>query len=177
MSYSTGRILLSSQREGQIARYRSLALLGVPLAAVLLQIYLPLLLPFLSFLELPLLVVLYFSLMRRSQVGGIVMGAFVGLAQDSLSTNPLGMFGIVKTLVGYFGSSVGVRLDVENVFIRLVMTFFFYCFHQLLYWVMSRALLAQAVVLDVQKMIVTGVLNTLVGLALYHVLDRLRERT
>jgi hypothetical protein len=50
MSYSTGRILLSSQSEGQVARYRPLALLGVPLAAVLLQIYLPLLLPFLSFL-------------------------------------------------------------------------------------------------------------------------------
>ncbi len=177
MSYSTGRILLSSQREGQIARYRPLALVGVPLAAVLLQIYLPLLLPFLSFLELPLLVVIYFSLMRRSPVGGIVMGALVGLAQDSLSTNPLGMFGIVKTLVGYFGSSVGVRLDVENVFIRLVMTFFFYCFHQLLYWLMSRALLAQSVVFDVQKTLVLGLLNTIVAIALYHFLDRLRERS
>jgi rod shape-determining protein MreD len=144
---------------------------------VLLQIYLPLLLPFLSFLELPLLVVLYFSLMRRSPVGGIVMGALVGLAQDSLSTNPLGMFGIVKTLVGYFGSSIGVRLDVENVFIRLVMTFFFYCFHQLLYWLMSRALLAQAVVFDVQKTLVVGFLNTIVAVALYHFLDRLRERS
>jgi rod shape-determining protein MreD len=177
MSYSTGRILLSSQREGQIARYRPLVLVGVPLAAVLLQIYLPLLLPFLSFLELPLLVVIYFSLMRRSPVGGIVMGALVGLAQDSLSTNPLGMFGIVKTLVAYFGSSVGVRLDVENVLIRLVMTFFFYCFHQLLYWLMSRALLAQAVVFDVQKTLVLGLLNTIVGVALYHFLDRLRERS
>jgi rod shape-determining protein MreD len=40
-----------------------------------------------------------------------MIGALVGLAQDSLSKNPLGMFGIVKTLVGYFAASVGVRLD------------------------------------------------------------------
>ncbi len=177
MSYPTGRMLLSSQREGQIARYRPIVLVAAPLGAVLFQIYLPLLLPFLSFLELPLLVVLYFSLMRRSPVGGVAMGALVGLAQDSLSTNPLGMFGIVKTLVGYFGSSIGVRLDVENVFIRMVMTFFFYCFHQLLYWLMSRALLAQEVVFDVQRTLVLGLLNTIVGVALFHLLDRLKERS
>jgi len=67
----------------------------------------PLFFQFLGFLELPLLVVVYFALMRRNQVSGLLIGAIVGLAQDSLSKNPLGMFGIVNTLVGYFASSIG----------------------------------------------------------------------
>ena len=118
MSYSGGRILLSSQREGQISRFRPWIMVTAPLAAILFQVYVPLFFPFLAFLEMPLLVVVYFALMRRSQVGGLLFGALVGLAQDSLSKNPLGMFGIVKTLVGYFASSIGMRLDVDNLAMR-----------------------------------------------------------
>src|SRR6266446_10062108 len=77
-----------------------LAIIGIPLAAILFQVYVPRFLTFLSYLELPLLVTVYFGLMRRSPVAGVLFGAGVGLAQDSLSHNPLGMFGIVKTLGG-----------------------------------------------------------------------------
>lgn len=107
MSYSDSeRILLSSQREGQVSRFRFWVMLAIPMAAILFQVYVPLFFPFLSFLEMPLLVVVYFALMRRSQIHGLMVGALVGLAQDSLSKNPLGMFGIVDTLVGYFAASV-----------------------------------------------------------------------
>ena len=44
----------------------------------------------------------YYALMKRNPVPGLFFGAIIGLAQDSLSNQPLGMFGIVKTLVGYF---------------------------------------------------------------------------
>ena len=63
--------------------------------------------------------------------------------QDSLSKNPLGMFGIVKTLVGYFAASVGMRFDVDHTFVRLLLAFFFYLFHQFFYWVLASALLGQ----------------------------------
>src|ERR1700682_2244926 len=130
MSYSgVGRLLLSSQREGQISLFRAWVMFAVPLAAILFQVYVPLFFQFLGFLEMPLLVVVYFALMRRSPVGGLLVGAVVGLAQDSLSKNPLGMFGIVNTLVGYFAASVGVRLDVDHGFIRLLLSFFFFVFH------------------------------------------------
>src|SRR5690349_16359318 len=122
MSYSSeSRILLSSQREGQISRFRIWVMLVVPLLAILFQVYVPLFFQFLGFVEMPLLVVVYFALMRRSQISGLLVGALVGLAQDSLSKNPLGMFGIVKTLVGYFAASVGVRFDVDHGFIRLLL--------------------------------------------------------
>ena len=51
-----------------------------------------------------------------------------GLAQDAWSKNPLGMFGITKTLVGYFAASIGMKLDVDNVLMRFLLAFFFYVF-------------------------------------------------
>lgn len=175
MSYSSERILVSSQREGQISRFRTWVMLAVPLGAILFQVYVPLFFQFLGFLELPLLVVVYFALMRRNQISGLLLGAVVGLAQDSLSKNPLGMFGIVNTLVGYFAASVGMRLDVDHGFIRLLLSFFFFVFHQFLYWVMARALLGQQLAVDVQRTLLLGLLNALVGMALYRFLDQLRE--
>jgi rod shape-determining protein MreD len=175
MAYSSGRILLSSQRESQVSRFRAWVLLAVPLAAVLFQVYVPLFFQFLGFLELPLLVVVYFAVMRRSQISGLIIGALVGLAQDSLSKNPLGMFGIDKTLVGYFAASVGVRLDVDHPLMRFVMAFFFFVFHQTLYWVMARALLNQQLLFEPQKTLLLGLLNAVVGVSLFHFLDRLRE--
>ncbi len=175
MSYSGGRILLSSQREGQVSRFRAWVMLAVPLAAILFQVYVPLFFQFLGFLEMPLLVVVYFALMRRSQISGLLIGAVVGLAQDSLSKNPLGMFGITKTLVGYFAASVGVRLDVDHTLMRLVLSFFFFVFHQTFYWVMERALLGHQPAFEMRRWLLLGLLNALVGISLFHFLDRLRE--
>jgi rod shape-determining protein MreD len=176
MSYSDSeRILLSSQREGQVSRFRFWVMLAIPMAAILFQVYVPLFFPFLSFLEMPLLVIVYFALMRRSQIHGLMVGALVGLAQDSLSKNPLGMFGIVDTLVGYFAASVGVRFDVDNVILRLFLAFFFFVFHQFFYWVMTRALLAQPLLFDIRRTLILGLMNALVGIFLFHFLDKLRE--
>ena len=175
MSYPGGRILLSSQREGQVSRFHAWVLLAVPLAAILFQVYIPRFFEFLGFLDMPLLVVVYFALMRRSPIHGLLVGTLVGLAQDSLSKNPLGMFGIDKTLVGYFAASVGVRLDVDHGLIRLLLAFFFYLFHQCFYWVMQRALLSRQTAFEVDKWLLLGLLNAVVGITLYHLLDKLRE--
>ena len=86
-----------------VSKYHIAAIIGIPLAAIpLFQVYVPRFFERLSYLELPLLVTVYFSLMRRSPVAGVLFGAGIGLAQDSLSHNPWGMFGIVKTLVWLF---------------------------------------------------------------------------
>ncbi len=113
--------------------------------------------------------------MRRSPIAGTFIGAFIGLAQDSLSKYPLGTYGIVKTLVGYFAASVGLRFDVDHAFIRLLLGFFFFFFHQFFSWVLARALLGQPVNFDPQATLVLGLLNAVVALFLFHFLDRLRE--
>jgi rod shape-determining protein MreD len=175
MTYSGERMLLNNQREGQVSRFRAWVMVAVPLAAILFQVYVPLFFQFLGFVEMPLLVVVYFALMRRSPISGLTVGALVGLAQDSLSKNPLGMFGIVNTLVGYFAASVGVRLDVDHGFIRLLLSFFFFVFHQFFYWVLAHALLGQQLAFEAQKTLVLGLLNAVVGVSVYHFLDKLRE--
>jgi len=99
----------------------------------------------------------------------------IGLAQDSIFHNPLGMYGIDKTLVGYFAASVGMRFDVEHGLIRLLLCFLFYVFHQFFYWVIARALLSQQLVLDLPHTALVGLLNAVVGVALFAFLDKLRD--
>jgi len=176
MSYSDDHLLLGSQRESRVSRFRTWVFLVVPLLAILFQVYIPLFFKFLGFLDLPLLVTVYFALMRRSQLAGIAVGAIVGLAQDSLSKNPLGMFGIIKTLVGYFAASVGLRFDVDHPVVRLILAYFFYVFHQFFFWVLTRALLAQPMQFDAQRTLFLGLLNAMVALALFRFLDNLRDR-
>jgi rod shape-determining protein MreD len=176
MSYTDGeRILLNNQRERQASKFRAWVMVLIPLIAILCQVYLPLFFSFMGFLELPLMVVIYFALMKRSQLAGMAVGALIGLAQDSLSKNPLGMFGIVKTLVGYFASSIGVRLDVDNAVMRFFLTWFFFVFHQFFYWVLGRALLAQNLAFEIRRPLALGALNALIAVVLFRFLDRLRE--
>jgi hypothetical protein len=63
---------------------------------------------------------------------------------------------------------------VDNTVIRLLLSFFFYIFHQLLYWVMQRMLLAQQPAFDYQSWLLFGALNAVVGASLFHFLDKLR---
>src|SRR5258707_10375900 len=113
MSEFTERLLTSPRKDAN-ERFRIIWLIIVPLVAILFQVYIPRYLSFLSYLELPLLITVHFALTRREQVSSLFYGAAIGLLQDSLSSQKIGMYGIVKTLVGYFAASVGMRFDVEN---------------------------------------------------------------
>ena len=176
MSEYSGRLLTETPTKSPIARFRILVLIATPLIAILFQVYVARFLQTLSFLDLPLLVTVYFALMRRTQIQGMFLGAAIGLVQDSLSHQPLGMFGIVKTLVGYFSASMSQRFDVENNAIRFILGFFFYFFHQLLYWVLVRALLGQPGEFDPKRELLLALLNAMVAIPLFRLLDRLKER-
>jgi rod shape-determining protein MreD len=167
-------LLKRPARENWFSRFQVLALLAITLVAIICQFYIPRLIPNTEFLEVPLLITIYFGLMRHNQLSGLFFGAFVGLAQDSLSHLPLGMYGIAKTLVGYFAASVSGRFDVENPFVRFMLTFFLFFFHQFFYWIMRRALLAQPVPLDPQKILLQALLNAIVAVPLFLILDRMK---
>jgi rod shape-determining protein MreD len=172
------RIMVDSARQVRSASYPLWVYFAVPLLALLIQVYLPLFqtLKFVSRIELPLLVTIYFALMRRSQLRGLAIGVALGLAQDSVFQQHLGMYGICKTLVGYFSASIGMQFDVEHAFVRLLLCFFFYVFHQFFYWVLQRSLLDQPAVFDIQTELILGALNAVIGVALFHLLDKLRKR-
>jgi rod shape-determining protein MreD len=173
--FSTERLLTEVPRRNRRVRIRPVAMVLVPLAAVLFQVYLPRFFQYLSYLELPLLVTVYYALMRRQPIPGLLFGAIVGLGQDSLSEQPLGMFGIVKTLVGYFAASVSMRFDVDNPLIQFLLGFFFFFFHEFFHWVLARALLGQQIDFNPQQTFLFGLLNAAVALPLFMLLDRMRE--
>jgi rod shape-determining protein MreD len=178
MAFSSGRILVDDARQVRRSKYPLWIFFAAPLLALLIQVYLPLFqtLKFISNIELPLLVTIYFALMRRSQIRGLFIGMVLGLAQDSLLSQRIGMYGICKTLVGYLSASIGTQFDVEHAFVRLVLCFVFYIFHQFLYWVLQRALLDQPVVFDIESQLILGAINAVIGVALFHFLDKFRSR-
>jgi rod shape-determining protein MreD len=172
----TDLLLKRPLRQNWFSRFQVVALGALTLVAIVSKFYLPRLIPDTEWLELPLLLTVYFGLMKHSQIASLFFGAFVGLAEDSLSPAnlPIGMYGITKTLVGYFAASVSLRFNVESVVVRLILSFFFYGFHAFFYWIMRRALLGQLVPFDPQETLVHGALNSVVAIPLFLVLDRMK---
>jgi rod shape-determining protein MreD len=160
---------------GRRYRLKPVGLVLAPLVAIALQVKVPLFSEYLSFLESPLLVTVYFGLMTRAPVPALLIGAAVGLAQDALSQNPLGLFGIVKTLVGYWTASVSLRLDADNTVVRLGFAAVFYVVHQALYWSLASSLLGQQFNFGVAETLLFAAMNGLVAVPLFQLMDRLRE--
>jgi len=77
--------------------------------------------------------------------------------------------------VGYFAASIGMKLDVDHSFIRVLLCFFFFIVHRFFYWVILRAMLNKQMAFDIQTTLVLALLNAIVGVSLFHFLDKLRE--
>ncbi len=174
MTEYTEHLLRESPRKETASRFRLVWLVAIPLVAVLSQVYVPRFIPFLAYLELPLLITVHFALSNRGPIPALFYGMSIGLVQDSLSNQPIGMYGIVKTLVGYFAASVSMRFDVQNPVVTFILAFFFYFFHQFFYWVLARALLGEIITFDVQQNLIFGLLNAAVALPLFRILDKLK---
>src|SRR6185369_504419 len=106
----------SLSREGiEVHRFSWITTIFVPLLAIFLQVTVTRkftgLVPL---IDLPLLVTIFFAVARRNPMAGSITGAAIGIVQDAFTHNPIGLFGIAKTIVGYLASSIGVRVDVEN---------------------------------------------------------------
>lgn len=174
MTEFDNRLLDIAPREPAVTRFRPLSWFIVPLLAIWFQVFVHRFVDYVSYLELPLLVTIYFAMMRRQPIVGSVFGAAVGLAQDSLSDHYVGMFGIVKTVVGFIAASLSLRFDVESPLLRLTVTFALFLLHQTGYWAVARFLVGQTLELQLPQMAIQGFLNALISIPLYLVLDRLR---
>lgn len=168
------RLAAEAPRITRVSRFRPAVWILIPLTAILFQVYVPRFIETLSYLELPLLVTIYFSLMRRQPLAGAVVGMSIGLLQDSLSHHPVGLFGIAKTLIGYFSASVSMRFDVENPALRFTVTFVFFGLHQFFVWGLSTGLLGQNIDLQAPQTVIYAFLNAVVAVPFYMILDRLK---
>jgi rod shape-determining protein MreD len=148
----------------------------VPLVALVLQAWLPRVLGRYAWFDLPLVITVYFALGRRSPIQGTLMGSAMGLFEDALSNHAIGVNGIAKTIVGFLAASVGVRIDVENHTIRLILNFLLSLLSGAIYVFIYRILLG----LDLEWRWFTelfkAVGNSIIALVLFPLLDRLQIR-
>ena len=74
--------------------------------------------PPLGYVDLPLVVVVYFAL-RRDPVQAVIIGAVAGFATDALSVGLLGANGFSKTLTAYLIAAVVTRIMLDNPLLRI----------------------------------------------------------
>jgi rod shape-determining protein MreD len=167
----------TSRRELEQHSFHPAITLLVPFAAVLLQSLLPRPMPRLALLDLPLLVTIFFAVSRRSPVAGTLTGAAIGLLQDALTNQPIGVNGMAKAVIGYAAASIGVQVDVENLTTRILMNFCFSILNSLLLFLINRRLLGLPGfhLLWVHELI-RAAANTLIALPIFFLLDRARRR-
>jgi rod shape-determining protein MreD len=159
----------------EVHRFSALAVVSATFLALLLQAFLPLYLRMAYLLELPLLITLYFGLSRRNPATGLTLGATIGLLQDGVSGNPLGLYGIAKTLVGYAASSIGGRLDVEHPLARFALAFGFFHLHQVVFAATKRLLLAQPEKSFSMDLLLASLVNAALAVVLFPLLHKLRK--
>ena len=166
----------NTRRDLEVHRYPLLVYVLVPLAALVLQAWLPRVVGRYVWFDLPLVVTVYFALGRRSPIQGTLMGGSLGLFEDALTHHAIGVNGIAKTVAGFLAASVGVRIDVENHTIRILLNFSLSLLCSGIYLFIYRVLLG----LDLEWSWLTELLkavgNSLIAFILFPILDRVQIR-
>ena len=164
------------RRDLEIRRYPILVYALVPLTALVLQAWLPRVLGRYAWFDLPLVVTVYFALGRRSPIQGTVMGAAMGIFEDALSHHAIGVNGVAKTIVGFLAASVGIRIDVENLTIRLILNFLLSLLCSGIYLFVNRFLLGMDLDWSWLTELFKAIGNSVIAMALFPLLDRLQIR-
>jgi rod shape-determining protein MreD len=170
-------ITYTSGEQVEVYRFSIPATILIPLAAVFLQAWLPLRLPFFSIFDLPLLVTIGFATARRSPLAGLFTGSLIGILQDALTHQAIGLYGIALTVVGFGASSLGIKLDVEHAGARFLLTIFFYIVHEVVYFTIARGMVGLRMAWSWPHEFWSGLANALLGVLVFMVLDRVKQRT
>jgi rod shape-determining protein MreD len=165
---------ISRQRQVEVHRVHP-AVMGIAIfLAILLQTYLPLKISSARLVDLPLLVTIYFSLVRRDKLFAIGLGTGIGLVEDALSRQYIGMYGIAKALAAYLAASSGVKFDLEHFLPRIVLTAVFVFVHNLLFFGLQH-LPESAPPFLISRFASSIAANVVVALILFQVLDRFKR--
>jgi rod shape-determining protein MreD len=164
------------RRDLEIRRHPILVYAMTPLAALVLQAWLPRFFAGYAWFDLPLVVTVYFALSQRTPIQGTLLGAGMGLFEDALTGHAIGVNGIAKTVVGFLAASVGIRIDVENHTIRLGLTFLFSLLSSAIFVFVYRMLLGLNQEWSWYIELFKAIGNTIIALLLFPALDRLQIR-
>ncbi len=167
-------LLAAARRETEAPTLPFWLVLLAPILAIWIDSFLPVHFAPAGILDLPLLLVIYFAIAKRSPITGLCSGAVIGILQDALTHEPLGVFGISKTVVGYIAGLLGHRIDTENPFARFLFTFALCFLHSGLYWLVVDRLLAQPLGWSTGHELIRAAVNALLAPFLFALLDRAR---
>ncbi len=165
---------VAPQREVEVFRVRPATLWVTILVALLLQTFLPLKVPLAGLMDFPLLVTVYFTLVRQNKIFGIALGTGLGLTQDALSHGYVGMFGMAKALVGYLAAFAAIRFNVESLFARSVVTASLILLHNLCMAGLQHALLDSPPAFMALDLASAVLVNVALSLIVFPVLNRFR---
>jgi len=165
---------VAPQREVEVFRVHYATLLVTILVALLLQTFLPVMMPVAGLMDFPLLVTVYFTLIRQNKVFGIALGTGLGLMQDALSHGYLGMFGMAKALVGYLAATAAMRFNFETLLLRSVVTASLVLVHNLCMAGLQHALLESPPPFFPLDLASAVLVNVALSLILFPLLDRFR---
>jgi len=166
----------TSRRELEQHSFPSAVALLVPLGAILLQALLPRPFPRLAILDLPLIVTIFFAVSRRNPVAGTLTGAAIGLLQDALTAQPIGVNGMAKSVIGYIAASIGIQVDVENLTTRIFINFGFFLINSFLLFLINRRLLGLTNFhVYWSHEFIRAAINTVVALPIFYLLDNTKR--
>lgn len=168
-------LMASSRHEVGTTSYPLAVYILVPLLALGLQSFLSLHFTHFDLVDLPLLVTIYYATTRREPMSATVFGAIIGIAQDGLTHHALGVFGISKALIGYTAASLGVRIDTDNQGMRLLLTGVFTLAQTGILVLLQRDMLGQPFAWHGAHELLRALVNALVGVVLFAVLDLFRR--
>lgn len=169
------QIFTTSRAEAAVFRFPPLFYPLVAVAALVAQAYLPVAVHVAVYLDLPLLVVVYWASATRRAGGAATLGAALGVAQDSLAHLALGVNGIAKTLIGYWGASIGARIDADHSGMRLIIVFAAYELNRAILFGFERFLLGTPVPWRAGVTALAALVNAVLAVVLFRGMDKFRR--
>lgn len=175
--HSQGQVLMEtkSRRPKEVFRVHLTVLSATVFVALLLQATLPATLPLTRLFQWPLLVTVYFSMIRQNQTFGIALGTVIGLLQDALSHAYLGQMGMAKALVGYLAAMAGLKFEFDNLLVRGLLLASMVFIHNGFNYLLVREVLGLPPPFKPLYLTSTVLVNVALGLILFPVFDRMRQ--
>jgi len=165
----------TARRRVEVFRVNATTLWLTAFAALLLQTVLPLIHPLARLIDFPLLVTIYFSLLRRNQIFGVGLGTALGLLQDALAHGLIGTSGMAKALVGFLAASASVKFDLEQLAPRLFFAGILIFIHSIFLFGLERALLDPPPPFQPFDMLSGVLINAALGLVMFQGLDHFKH--
>jgi rod shape-determining protein MreD len=167
---------MASPAERPVAVYRTNPAFWIAVfGGLLLQKFLPLKIGFARLFDFPLLVTIYFALVRQDKVFAIGLGTTLGLLQDAFTHGFIGIFGMCKAVVGYLAASAGIKFELERLIARLIVAGALVLVHDLLFQGLQWSLLESVPPFQPLELIVSVMVNAGLGLILFQILDRFKQ--